>query len=159
MNNNKGFSLVEILVVIAIIGTMVLIGAPAITSKIAHQRLVRATRDMTVELNAARLKAVTRNTAYKIEFTLGATDSYRLWRDNGGWEVDPDRIQQDLEPTVNISSPNANFYVTFNANGTSTFNGASANTDICVQNTADAGDRMKITVDRNIGKITVVTGC
>src|SRR3990170_1524723 len=68
----KGFSLVEILVVLAIAGAITLIGLPALVSQMSHIRLKRSARDVATEINYARVNAITRNTKYRVDFTLNA---------------------------------------------------------------------------------------
>ncbi|MBI5642963.1 MAG: prepilin-type N-terminal cleavage/methylation domain-containing protein [Deltaproteobacteria bacterium] len=153
----KGFSLVELLVVIAISGTLVVIGVPSIISQMAHLRLTRSTREASTELNAARLKAIAKNTKFKVAFTLytGTTsDTYRLFTyETGSWQNDTSRTLRSVESGVNISSPSGDFEVEFYPNGTATA------TTICIENTATTGDNMKITVQGTTGMTTITTGC
>ena len=152
---NKGFSLVEILVVIALMSVITIIGVPAIISQISHMKLTRGVRDISSELNAARMKAISQNIPYRVEFNLdfsGTVDRYSLSYWNGAsWTDDPERAAFDLDPKVNITSPGADFEVAFYANGS-----ASA-TNICVVNTSKTDDRMRISVQGSTGMIIITT--
>lgn len=149
--NSKGFNLVELLLVISLIGAMIAIAAPSIISQMSHIKLTRSVRDVATELNAARFKAIAKNDSYRVNFT---GSSYQLQFDNAGsWTNEPSRAARTLESGIAITSPGASFQVQFNANG-------SANaTSICINNTQQANDRMKITVTGSTGMIRVETGC
>lgn len=159
IGDSKGLTLVELLVVLALMAAISIIAIPAITSQMNHLRLTRSVREVSVELQAARLKAISMNTRYRVSFTLNAgstPDNYQLYFYNtttGNWENDTSRTLRSLEQGVNISSPGASFTTDFYPNGTATAS------SICIENTATAGDRMKITVQSSTGMITVSTGC
>jgi type IV fimbrial biogenesis protein FimT len=108
-NKQRGFTLVELLITIALIAGMVLIGSPSILRQLSHLRLTRATRDISVELQAARLKAIAQNIPYRVSFTLNTyptSDTYRLQLFSGGsWQNDATRAPRDLPDTVDITSP------------------------------------------------------
>jgi Tfp pilus assembly protein FimT len=158
VRNSKGFSITELIIIMAFIGIFVAIAAPSITSQITHLRLTRSVRNVVSELNAARFKAIAKNTRYQVEFTLnsGATppDSYQLQSWNGASYVDePGRAEGQLEDGISITSPGATFDVEFYPNG------AASATTICIDNTKKTNDRMKITVRSATGMIQVETGC
>lgn len=159
VRNSKGFSLTELIVVIGIAGVMMAIATPSIISQISHLRLTRSVRDVVTELNAARFKAIAKNKRYQVEFTInsGVTppDSFQLQSWNGAVYVDePGRAAGLLGDGISITSPggptfNTEFYP----------NGASTATSICIDNTQQANDRMKVTVTGTTGMIKVTTGC
>lgn len=159
VRNSKGFSITELIIVIALIGIFVAIAAPSIVTQITHLRLTRSVRDVVTELNAARFKAIAKNTRYQVEFTVnsGATppDSYQLQSWNGAAYVDePGRAAGQLGDGISITSPGGStFDVEFYPNGAATA------ASICIDNTKKANDRMKITVKSATGMIQVVTGC
>jgi prepilin-type N-terminal cleavage/methylation domain-containing protein len=161
-NKQRGFTLVELLITIALIAGMVLIGSPSILRQLSHLRLTRATRDISVELQAARLKAIAQNIPYRVSFTLNTyptsayptSDTYRLQLFSGGsWQNDATRAPRDLPDTVDITSPGSNFQTEFKPNGTGTA------VDICIQNKKDSTDRMKINVSSFTGRVSIQTGC
>src|SRR3990170_7992876 len=71
--HSKGFSLVELLIVVALIGILMAIGTPYIVSQLSHIRLSRSVRDAATELNAGRLKAIAHNRLMAVDFTGGDT--------------------------------------------------------------------------------------
>jgi type II secretory pathway pseudopilin PulG len=73
-----GFSIVDMLVTVALIGTMAAIAAPAISNVTDGIKLGQAARGVERELQAARLKAVTSNRPIRVRFNCPVNGSYRL---------------------------------------------------------------------------------
>ncbi len=71
-NNSKenGFTMTELVVVIAIIGITLAIAIPSFLSYRPTMRIKGAARDISSILQSARMKAVTRNTNCNVVFTL-----------------------------------------------------------------------------------------
>ena len=158
IKDDSGISLAELLVVIALMGVITVIAVPAIVGQMSHLRLTSSVRDISTELNAARLKAISNNTMYRVQFTLSSSvaDTYRLYvydASADSWSAETSRTTRSLEGGINISTPSADFNVDFRPNGSST--GAS----ICVDNTGTSGDRMEVTAQTSTGMITITTGC
>ena len=154
--NNRGFTLVELLVVIGILGVMMGIAIPSFFSTTSKTALKRSTWDVMVELKASRQLAISRNMQFRDIFTLGASDVLaRQFRVNSSsaWQDDTTRADTTIDSRVNISSPGATFSVTFNPNGSAT-----AKT-ICLQNISDATSRMKIDIYSTTGRIESASGC
>ncbi|MFQ5465118.1 MAG: Tfp pilus assembly protein FimT/FimU [Thermodesulfobacteriota bacterium] len=160
LREKKGYSMIEVLVVLAVMATLVAIGTPAIVSLVTHQRVKRSARDVFTELNGARINAITQNTKYRLEFTLNTSpstpDTFRLARWNkatAAWEPDPRKSTMEVNPGIDIISPTASFNVEFFPNGTATAQ------SICLQNTSDATDRMKVDVQSSTGKLQIGSIC
>lgn len=155
----KGFTLVEVLVVVALIATMLAIGVPSMISQMSHLRLTRSVREVSVELSAARLKAIAFNRRVRVAFNVyggSPLDDYRINLYDSGtstWSADATRPLIRLKSAIRITSPGASFNVDFFANGTAT------PTTICITNTAKTGDKMKVTVQGSTGMVTITTGC
>jgi Tfp pilus assembly protein FimT len=155
--NERGITLVEIIVVIALIALMTAIAVPAMSTRMAHTRLVRATRDVAAELGAVRHLAISKNTPYRLSFTLQATpltDSYaRSYLTGGTWTDDPATVSRSISSGVDITSPSSSFDVEFKPNGTAD------SESICLQNLSDSTDRMEITIYSATGRTEVAKGC
>lgn len=165
----KGFSLVELLIVLALIGALLVIGVPALIGQLSHMRLTRGARDVAVELNAARLKAISQNTKYRLQFTLnsGVTpDTMKMVYWNGAaWVNDPTRPTREIPAGANITAPAVSFNVVFFPNGRAAYtdtiadNVTSTSVNICVHNSSNASDVMGIHAAGFSGNITVTSDC
>ncbi len=154
--SSRGYSLVELLVVLGLAAILLSIGVPALIGQMNHLRLTRSVRDIAIELNAARLKAIAHNNRYNVHFTLNAApavDTYRLQYFDGAadWIDEPTHETKEVEPGIDIVSPGASFDIDFWPQGKGTAK------SICVQYTAS--DRMKIDVTEAVGRITIENGC
>jgi Tfp pilus assembly protein FimT len=73
-----GFSLVDILGVLAIIATVSAMAVPQVSSGLDSMRLGMSLRDVERELQFARLKAVTANRPMRVRFDCPAAGSIRV---------------------------------------------------------------------------------
>ncbi|MBE9532102.1 MAG: prepilin-type N-terminal cleavage/methylation domain-containing protein [Proteobacteria bacterium] len=154
--NNRGFTIVELIVVMGVIAVMIGISIPSFFTTTSKTALKRSTRDVTVELKAVRQLAISRNMQFRLVFTLGTEDVIaRQFRVNtsSAWQDDITRADTVIDERVNISSPGASFNVTFNPNGSAT-----ANT-ICLQNNSDSTSRMKVNIYSTTGRVEASSGC
>jgi hypothetical protein len=113
------------------------------------------------ELNAARLKAITNNTKYKVDFTVPDTYNLSVWS-SGAWGDEATRPTMELADGIDIITPNSDFSVYFFPNGVATNAdnpGATSVSDICLSNTSEANDRMELDLDNPSGKVVIGTGC
>ena len=159
ITNNRGFTIVELIVTMAIIAVILGITVPSILSGTSKTALKRSARDVAVELKAARQLAISRNMQFRIFFTV-ATDNTidRAFRVNTGsaWETDTKRATSTMDNRVDIIAPVTSpdtFSVTFNPNGSATA------TEICIQNISDSSDRRKVQVYSITGRIEVLDSC
>jgi type II secretion system protein H len=74
--NKYGFTLVELMIVIAIMGIMSSIAAPNFTHYMAERRLNGAARTVMSDLMNARMLAVTLNRNVQVTFPTSASASY-----------------------------------------------------------------------------------
>jgi prepilin-type N-terminal cleavage/methylation domain-containing protein len=76
---NKGITLLEMMIVVAIIGIAATIAVPAYINMLPHLRLKGAARDVASTLNLGRMKAISQNTSVDITFNDDDhADSYYL---------------------------------------------------------------------------------
>ena len=105
MKNSKGFTLIEVIIVVAIIGIMTAISIPAISSWLPNYRLKAATRELYSDMQKIKLIAVKRNTNVGIAFatvTFPTTGgSYQAFVDDGaGGGTAGNAIQDGTEMTL-----------------------------------------------------------
>jgi len=102
--NSKGFTLIELMIVIAILGILAGIAAPNFQTYMAQRRLNGAARQVMTDLMAARMKAVSLNQKVKVFFKSDQekVHEYEIWNDaDGNGTVDNgegDDIERDIHP-------------------------------------------------------------
>ena len=122
-NDKNGFSLVELMVVIAIAGTLSAIAIPSYFSWLSNARLKASARDIYANIQKAKLEAIKRNKNVVMSFTIAAPScgtlppsslpavvgSYVVFVDDGSGTggLAKDSIQNGTERTLNngIMSP------------------------------------------------------
>lgn len=98
MNSRKGFTLMELMVVIAIMSILTAISVPSIGPWLASHRLSSSARDIYSMMQLARLRAVKENSNVFFSFN---SSGYSAFVDNGsGGGTANDSIQNGAEPTV-----------------------------------------------------------
>ena len=107
MKKNSGFTLMEVMVVIAIIGITAAIAIPNVISYLPKHRLNGGARDVYSAMQYARLKAVKEKTPVSIIFNIG-TDSFTVFDDsNGNGTIDGgDTVLKtgNMPPDVNMTN-------------------------------------------------------
>lgn len=83
VNRRSGFTLLELLVTIAVVAIVASLAVPSFQNMIATQRVRSAGNDLLVAFNFARSEAVKRNTTVRVEPGVGSGDDD--W--NNGWEI------------------------------------------------------------------------
>lgn len=83
MKNQKGVTLIELIIVMVIIAIGAALMAPGIGAWMPHYRLRSATRDIASTMRIAQMKAISNNVTYQITFDP-PNRSYVLQYDTGG---------------------------------------------------------------------------
>jgi len=81
LRDKKGFTMIELLIVVAIIAVTAAIAIPNIISWIPTMRVNSAARDLVSEMQLARMKAVSERNNYVITFDT-STNQYSIYDDN-----------------------------------------------------------------------------
>lgn len=107
MRAERGFSLVEMLAVVAVLAIIAAIAGPVYQNAVDGMRLGWAARDLERELQDARLKAVSTNRRMRVRTNCPAVGQYRMvqWLNNAS-DASLDRCSETSYPypsnTLNI---------------------------------------------------------
>ncbi len=150
MMNKKGFTLLEVLVAVAILTVLVGLAVPNYISWNARYEFKDTARNLSSNLTLSKLNAMSRNNAVTLTLQAnGANTEYEM-RDSGGNPVIPtETFPEDV--SILGALPVS---VTFNAFGQRTSGGA-GNQVINLNSASQTNTRYVITVTAS-GKVTVV---
>ncbi len=143
---DSGFSLTEILVVLAGACILASIGVPIMSTAIDQYNLVLAAQGVSTELQLARMKAITSNESLRVHFPA-STRQYRVELSDGTLLKGPFYFPNTIRPNNVDSDSPITFpgrYVTFQTNGTIPTAGAGSAGRIKLIN--QAGMRIDIVV-------------
>ena len=147
--NNKGVTLLELVVVFVIIAILALLMAPNIGSWLPNYRLRGATRDIVSTMRTAQMRAVSNNVQYRVNFNAAdvGANKYALQFDPGGGFVN-DGAVQTLPTGITII---ANLF----PDGRAVFNrdSTSSGGSITLQNTK--GSTRMITLTTVTGRVSI----
>lgn len=102
MKNQRGVTLIELIIVIVIIAIGATLLTPGISSWIHHYRLRSATREIASVMRIAQMKAISNNLTYQVVFDP-PNRSYILQYDTGGGIVD-DGSAQFINNTLQMNT-------------------------------------------------------
>lgn len=88
MQSSRGFTLFELLIVVAMIGILGAIGLPVLTDSSNRNKVWTAAEQVASQIRQARLKAISRNVPFRVRFNCPANRQYRVLRVTGVAAVD-----------------------------------------------------------------------
>ena len=142
--NNKGVTLIELIVVFVIIAIMAVLIAPNIGAWLPNYRLRSATRDIVSTCRGAQMRAISENISYQVSFNTADTGV----PDNTGYIFGATVTTLPSGITI-VSNTLQNFRAVFNRDSTCTPAGGS----ITLQNTK--GTQRRISIASATGRATI----
>src|SRR5262245_38359431 len=100
MGNNRGFSLVELLVVIGVAGVLAAVAAPALLTARDRNKVITSSELVAGQLRQARLAAITRNRSFQVRFNCPNAGAVRVLEVTGLPAID------DAGDRCSINQPN-----------------------------------------------------
>jgi len=87
---SRGFSLVELLITVALIGIMAAMSIPVLSGARRRAVVFSAQRDVAAQIRTARFSAVTGNKVMQVRFNCPSTGQYRVIEVTGNTTIDND---------------------------------------------------------------------
>lgn len=153
---SKGFTLIELMVTLAILGIFAAIAVPSMSNLIESNRVQGATEELLSQLQYARGEAVIRNRVVTVENTSGTNGNWssglRIFASasrvpNTAYNQTNDgpalREHPGLNQTGLTSNSNANRYLSFRPNG-SLATAAEVLITVCVNNQANKARQISV---------------
>ena len=153
---SKGFTLVEILIAVAIIGILTAIAAPNISAWVETFKFKNTIRQIGITMQLARMKAIARGVEYRVVFDLDA-ETFCQERGNQADGSDtwiPEGVITDVSSWADIAFVNS--YTTGKRNKQFNPDGTSSTGSIRLTNVK--GKKYKITLTPTTGYINVDEG-
>lgn len=95
MKHERGFSLIELLVTIALMSILTAIAIPALLSVRPAWNVNSTARGIMMDMQLARVKAISKNRQHWVRFGYPAANQYSIWEDtnaNGTWQTPGDSL-------------------------------------------------------------------
>lgn len=100
----RGFSLIELIVVVGLLGLVVLVGMPALDDWLERYRVRTAAQNLAADMQLQRMRAVSRNHPFRITFRAGNNEYELVESDGGGGWIQVDPQPKVLPQGVTFSS-------------------------------------------------------
>lgn len=106
MKTSRGFTLVELMITLAVAAVLVMLAAPSFTTFVKNNRLTAQANTFVASLNLARSEAIKRGTRVYITSNSGTNweDGWKVWVDRDGDTTYDSGEELRLEPAFDGSS-------------------------------------------------------
>ncbi len=141
MEKIRGFTLVELMITLAIAAIVLTFAVPSFTAIIKNNRIITQANEMVTALNLARSEAIKRTTIVNVVSTNNSTD----W--SGGWRVEVNggatlRTFDALDPNLSFTSGVDTYQ--YNAQGFISVAGSNDVMTLCDDRTGETGRQVVI---------------
>ncbi|MBT3367977.1 MAG: prepilin-type N-terminal cleavage/methylation domain-containing protein [Nitrospina sp.] len=150
MKRNAGFTLMEMMIVVAVFGIIAAVAIPAFMSLLPGMRLNGSARDIFMVMSQTRMQAVSKNTIGVVKFNP-SNNSFTAWLDDGpagnNWALDStDTLIKSGSTETGVSISNTTIpYHTFGYNSRGLPAGTPGAYDITLTNSK--GETQKVEVN------------
>ncbi|MBW0149430.1 GspH/FimT family pseudopilin [Marinobacter arenosus] len=170
MRSNKGFTLLELLITLALIGIIAGLAVPSFAQVLANNRITSVTNNLIGVLNYARAESVKRGRAVDVTALASAGNGdewgggWRVWVDSGAADYQPGeeiRIFNQVPDSVTINGTDGVTNFRFRANGfvdPSPAAGAEYSFQVCDDRTGETGRIIRIHTSGRVRHETVTCG-
>jgi type IV fimbrial biogenesis protein FimT len=88
MRSARGFTLFELMIVVALIGILAAVGIPTLTESTRRNSVWTASETIGTQVRQARLKAISRNKSFRIRFDCPSAGQFRVLEVTGNATID-----------------------------------------------------------------------
>ena len=117
INIKKGFTLIELILVVAIISLVALIGVPRIATAINVFTLQSEAQRLKIWMRRAKYEAITTGNTYRVDFISPTTEKFRVqyFDQNDGNQL---KTIEDVDFAKRITAKPAHIWIDFDSLGT-----------------------------------------
>lgn len=152
----RGITLMEMLMVVGIIGTMTVIAGPGMRSWWVSFQFHNSVREIVFTMQLARMKAISKGVEYRVVFDLNE-ETFQMERGNRANESDawiPEEELRDIHAKANIAF--VNHYTSGRRSKQFNPNGTSSSGSIRLNNAKNG--KFTVTLTPTTGNITLIEG-
>ncbi len=107
--SDHGFTVIELMVVLAVAVIVMGVALPNMMSWLPTYRLSAGARQLAGNLQLARMKAISQNTKYRLNFGVLPSTSYTFEKDDGGFATESGPFSLPNGITVTVVSATSEF--------------------------------------------------